>query len=377
MRLCGRSKQLWDWSQVRTNVIIAIVIVIEMFCFEIPTRIVCNLGCCFQSKYLNTIVFALSWHSDPEPDNSESVQPSYFQYNRYVKWTAVPEPTFDYFQNYDNAVEGKNDAVDDQYQGDDGQGGAEVVTVEQLSDEYNPYAAFDIGKCATYSHLWTYDLFLSCAEGDVNCGCQYAVELIDRNLLTCSDIDKCPSECSVCSNCLHSVCDQFLPTSLVASGLNSSAGFTLAAAITTVVLAAWVAHKRKRKSQKGGILGESLMDADGIPYKAKDWSIRIGKDGLPTEQNSKKLKKTQVWLAPDVSTIPKRKAMFPDLLQKGGKTKNKKSAVELSASKKRSSSKRRQLSPVIVTSSNVSIPSSLSSCGGNDDDDLSGNVVDI
>ena len=71
------------------------------------------------------------------------------------------------------------------------------MVVEQLEDEYNPYAAFDIGNCDTYSHLWTYDLFASCATGEASCQCIYTAELMAMELLTCSEIDKCPEEASI------------------------------------------------------------------------------------------------------------------------------------------------------------------------------------
>ncbi len=310
-----------------------------------------------------------------------------------MKWAPVPETQGDdYFTDYGYENENwnqqwnnygydegeNNDAyqyqgrADDnvQYEEEEEVEQAEAVVIEELVEDYNPYAAFDIGKCDTYSHLWSYDLFSSCSAGDEFCECTYAEELMKMGLLSCSDIDLCPHECGVCSNCLHSICDEYLPTALIAHGLQSNTGYALAAVITTVVLAAWVNSKRKRP--KGGILGESLMDADGIPYAKRDWKIKVGKDGLPTDQKSKK--KVSVWLAPDVSTIPKRQPLFPDLLETGEKEKGskKQKLVEMSdvaEPKKRSSSKRRHLTPVIVTSSDVSIPSSLSSCGEADEED--------
>jgi hypothetical protein len=272
--------------------------------------------------------------SDVQPDNSASFLGSYFQYNQLTSWSAVDESssTDDFFTTYGDmnedweTYEGRNDqddaAVDDAAVDDaavdDAAQGAEVVVVSQLDSGYDPYEAFDIGKCDTYAHLWTYDLFVSCDGGNDRCECTYTEELLAMGLLTCSDVSSCPTECGVCANCIHSVCAQFLPSHIIASGVGSNAMFATAAVFGTVLLATCVAfrqHKQEKKP-KGGKLGESLMDDNGILYTSRNWKVSLDKDGQPTTEKDRKNGTTkQVWLAPDVSTIP-IKPLFPDLLKR-------------------------------------------------------------
>ena len=202
--------------------------------------------------------------------------------------------------------------------------------------------------CDTYAHLWTYDLLYSCEGGDELCKCTYTQELLNKNMLSCDDISSCPSECSVCANCLNSICHPPLPTSIIAYGFKANPGLSLAAVVSTVLLAGYVFHRRKNGGK--GLLNEKLMDANGIPYKKRDWKVTLDKYGQPTEVKSWRKKKTKVWLAPDVSTVP-AKPLFPDVLEKG-------QAVDLAESKKQ---KKKRGQPVIVTDSNISVDSSLSS----------------
>jgi len=332
------------------------------------------------------------YQSDLQADNSGSYLSSYFKYNRLTNWAVVEESTDDYFTEYGytnndwQTYEGRNgdDAVganDDQNNQDNDDGGgdesddgaqdeeeeenqAEIIVVNQMDSGYDPYEAFDIGNCDTYSHLWTYDLFLSCADGSQYCECSYTEELIEKGLLLCSDVDSCPIECGVCSNCIYSVCNQMIPSKIIAAGVGSHATAATAAIFSTILLAAFVAFRQRRENKKSELLNERLMDDNETSYTAKNWSVPVNEDGLPTEK-SKTSK--PVWLAPDVSTIP-RKPLFPDLL-KGLK-------VELSpvASNKRSSKsitkKKHHPGPLIVTSSDESIPSSIS-CTSDDSSGLS------
>ncbi len=227
------------------------------------------------------------------------------------------------------------------------------MIVETPSDNYSPYAAFDIGKCDTYSHLWTMDLIISCEGGEEFCKCTFTENLMSQGFLTCDDVSKCPSECGVCASCMHSICNPPLPTSVVARGFRANPGLSLAAIATTILLVAFVVQMRKGSGD--GILNESLMDENGIPYKKRDWRVLLGKNGLPTDRKFWKGKKSKVWLVPDLSTVP-NKALFPDLLEKGEKVET----AERSEPKKQKKSR----NPVIVTSSNVSVQSSLSSRDG-------------
>jgi len=273
--------------------------------------------------------------SDVQPDNSDSFSENFFQYNQLTSWSTVDESaaTDDYFTNsgytngdwetYDGRTDQTDAPVDDAAQEEEEEAEqeeeAEVVVVNELDSGYDPYEAFDIGKCDTYAHLWTYDLFVSCASGDKNCECTYTEELLAMGLLTCSDVSSCPTECGVCANCLNSVCAQFLPSHIVASGIGGNTMFVTAAVFGTVLLATCVAYRQhqQEKNPKGGKLGESLMDDNGVLYTSRNWKVTLDKNGQPTTKKDKKKGTTtkQVWLAPDVSTIPV-KPLFPDLLKR-------------------------------------------------------------
>lgn len=282
----------------------------------------------------------------------------------------------EYGGNYgDAAAEEEEEQQEEQQEEQEEDEEVEVVVVEDNDSGFDPYLAFDIGKCDTYSHLWTYDLFVTCQSGEEFCECTYAEELLNRGYLTCTDIDSCPDECGVCSNCLHSVCDKYKPTSIVASGLQTNAGYAVAVVFSATLLAAFVAWKKKDNFQKVGKLGESLME-DGTSYTSKNWVVPLNKYGLPTTRKSKVEK--QVWLVPDVSTIPK-KPLFPDVL-KGSLTRNDPPGANPtrdppgvnSPSKQRSSKKSSKGDPLhpgpVVVTSEESVPSSLS-CDSNKDDD--------
>jgi len=331
------------------------------------------------------------FQSDPQPDNSDSYLSSFFTFGRFSKWK---ESNDDYFTEYgyvnqnwqtvdetqgryengdDDAYNNVNDDAGQQQQEDDG-----VVVVDEQDSGYDPYQAFDIGKCDTYSHLWTYDLFVSCADGNEYCECTYAIELMRKDLLSCSDLSQCPEECGVCSNCLHSVCDNFLPSQLVASGAdmkNGTSAIVTAAVLGTALLATCVALKRRSGSGWDEDKQERLVDTESS-YSSQNWSVVLDNQGLPAEDQTKgKNKKDKpeskpVWLAPDVSTIPS-KPLFPDLLKGSIKPRTpgpskKSKSVEMAPveapttadAKKKSGNT--GLAPLIVTSSNASVPSSIS-----------------
>ena len=348
--------------------------------------------------------------SDPQPDNSGSYLSSYFHYGQLTKWTETSDDYFtDYgyvnqdwqavdenYQNNQNYYQGRYEDGDENANGDAGQQQEEEedLVVYDLDSGYSPYQAFDIGKCDTYSHLWTYDLFVSCSDGTEHCECTYAIELMKRDLLSCSDLSSCPSECGVCSNCLHSVCDQFLPSQIVASAaVNGMSAIVTAAIFGTVLLATCVALKRNSDGGDGDDgKNERLVDETDSSYSSKNLTIVLNDHGLPVEDQTKAKKKRfwkkntaeskPVWLAPDVSTIP-MKPLFPDLL-KGSirprvprRQEASKKGVEMApvgaptTKDAKNKNDNTSIGPLIVTSSNASVPSSISD-GDSSDSSQSG-----
>eukprot|EP00536_Pseudo-nitzschia_multiseries_P006141 jgi/Psemu1/324216/estExt_fgenesh1_pg.C_1270006 len=264
---------------------------------------------------------------------------SYFQWSQWTSWSEVEGKTDDHFTDYGyanqdwQAYEGRNE-MDDAYvyegneqNNQDNENGQEndnddaaqeqddddaAVVVDQMNSGYDPYMAFDVGNCDTYAHLWTYDLLVSCANGDQYCECTFTEELMRMGLLSCSDAASCPDECGVCSNCINSVCGQYIPSKLIATEIENNKAITTVVILGTICLLLTIliaAHRRRIQSSK---LKESLVD--------KHWMVPVNEEnGLPTDKGKNC---TPVWLAPDVSTIP-RKPLFPDLLKGTIETKKK------------------------------------------------------
>lgn len=161
----------------------------------------------------------------------------------------------------------------------------------------DPYTAFDIATCNSYSHLWTYDLLTSCGSGNGNgqvttCQCTFAQELMYRGLLSCSDARHCPNDCPVCSDCLNLLCGSSTSSGRIAASVGGSgAAIPIAAmALTLLCGASYIAIRRM--NQKGnGSLGESLVEMKNH----ENWLVKVNDDGLPEERGSSF---KPVWLAP-------------------------------------------------------------------------------
>lgn len=331
----------------------------------------------FQSLYV------LCWHSVShkklfiDRSNNSNVKnsggvPDYFQFNKLGQWSVVSDSSTNYVYAYqgrnegddadgDNVEDGaneQNDGADDEKEEEDED---ESIIVNEMNSGYDPYMAFDVGNCDTYAHLWTYDLLVSCADGDQHCECTFTEELMRMGLLSCSDESSCPDECGVCSNCIRSVCGQYVPSKLIASGVKNNAAIATAILFSAILLVVVILFVERRRAKKGK-LNESLMDP-----KERNWMVSVSEDdGLPAEEGKKR---KQVWLAPDVSTVPQQ-PLFPDLLK--GEIEDNTSAsshsskareeedeggVELLATK---SPKRLRPGPWLIPSSNASVPSSIS-----------------
>jgi len=327
-----------------------------------------------------------------------------------TSWAVVEDPTDDFFtefgyqnQNWET-YEGRNDNGDDAaaqeayYTDDAAEAEAEaeeeadgMVVVDQMDSGYNPYEAFDIGTCDTYAHLWTYDLFESCAGGTGLCECSYTEELMAMGLLSCADVSSCPAECGVCANCIHSVCDKYAPSMIVASGMHGNVGLAATAIFSTILIAAYAAFKRceggSSSSKKSGRLGENFLDGDDATektsYTAKNMSVPLDSDGLPTaseppttqqkgffnrnRKNKSNVDSKPVWLVPDISTIP-TKPLFPDLLKKDSID----DEEEFQRQHQRNPQFQRQHqvpTSMIVAPSNASVPSTISFDSNSDGED--------
>jgi len=321
---------------------------------------------------------------------------TYFQWSQWTNWQVAEDSIDDYLTSYGYANQdgqgyqgrsGMDDAYE--YEGDDAGNEAnnqangeydennanqgETIVVSQSNSDYDPYMAFDVGNCDTYAHLWTYDLLVSCTDGDQYCECTYTEELMRMGLLSCSDEASCPDECGVCSNCVKSVCGQFVPSKLIATEIQNNAAISTVVLLgMTLLLSTLVIAVRRRRKNKSGKLEESLMDTI-----EKTWMVPVNEeDGLPNEKGETR---KPVWLAPDVSTIPE-KPLFPDLLKSTADEDTNASlgSHKTPSEKKTSSRKERvvELSPVVseepdsprkhhpglwlIPSSNASVPSSIS-----------------
>jgi len=366
-----------------------------------------NLSITFCASHIKAL---LESGNNNQQHNSENYQ-SYYNWNIWNNWQVVEEQQDDYFTEYgyttqewqqyqgrngdddayegnddgneandqnnqENADDGGNDGGNDSDDGAQQENQGEMVVVNQMNSGYDPYTTFDVEKCDTYAHLWTYDLLVSCEDGDEYCECTFTEELMRMGLLSCSDAEICPDECVVCSNCIRSVCGQFVPSKIIAAGIESNAATAAAAIFATVLFAACFAFRRKRK--KKSLLDESLMDTEedsDMSSSGGNWMVPVNKDGLPDETGESC---KPVWLVPDVSIVP-RESIFPDLLKgtidentdtsessetstRKTKTREEERGVELSpvVSERSNSTKNHHPGPWLVPSANESIASSIS-----------------
>lgn len=161
----------------------------------------------------------------------------------------------------------------------------------------DPYRAFDITQCDTYTDLWTWDLTMSCGAGSGSdeCSCTFAEQLMDMAILSCDDRVDCPANCSICNKCLRLLgCSN----TLVHMGpLTAGKGTISAAVFLTALLSAGVcfARRRKRGETGTGSLEDNLMACE-IERK-NVWKSWI----FPVEMTSDEVK-PRVWLVPDYSS---------------------------------------------------------------------------
>jgi len=110
-------------------------------------------------------------------------------------------------ENQDGASDGKDgrDAYGDD---DDGIDKGDNDDDGNAYDLY-PLQYFNISDCGTYSHLWMWDLALTCDENSTSfegCSCTSAEMLYQYGELECpstfSDSPSCPKNCAVCNTCM-------------------------------------------------------------------------------------------------------------------------------------------------------------------------------
>lgn len=104
-----------------------------------------------------------------------------------------------------NGNDGRNGG--DEYKYDDGYEVNNEDVAEGNDGDENPMMAFSITECETYENLWVWDLAFSCDSDKSleNCECTFTEQLMQQEMITCSDIERCPKECPVCETCFRLV----------------------------------------------------------------------------------------------------------------------------------------------------------------------------
>jgi hypothetical protein len=168
-----------------------------------------------------------------------------------------------------------------------------IVVVTSSDSEYSPYDAFNITQCDTFENLWMSDLLRTCSAGQDSCDCTYAEQLMEKNLLSCSDSPLCPTSCPVCLSCMKRLCgSSVLFISAARTGVRA---LPAAISLLSIVLAGCFFYSRKKK-QGSGDLEENLMDTDSDrSISAKNWTVPVNNSGLPSEHGDTC---KPVWLVP-------------------------------------------------------------------------------
>lgn len=166
--------------------------------------------------------------------------------------------------------------------------------------EIDPYEAFDIKQCDTYDHLWAWDLTMSCGNSTDtwNCTCTYAEELMDNNLLSCSDIGDCPATgCDICYNCLKFLgCQDPLVTVSALAADSTMMAATIFSLLSIGGFCLIYGGKRESKKKRSK-LGAHLMEDDSDANAAWTTSVVAG---VPSENGTEK---QAVWLVPDSNSV--------------------------------------------------------------------------
>ncbi|KAI2510352.1 hypothetical protein MHU86_4076 [Fragilaria crotonensis] len=105
-------------------------------------------------------------------------------------------------------------------------------------------------------------------EGE-NCDCTFAKELMDMELLSCSDASRCPASCGVCMTCMRLLgCanDQQPQGGSTSSSKANTSMYLIGAALCVLVLAAAFILSRRRKDE--GTMGEHLVGSE-IAFEPK------------------------------------------------------------------------------------------------------------
>jgi hypothetical protein len=138
---------------------------------------------------------------------------------------------------------------------------------DSTNSNEDPTANFNIGNCDTYSGLWMWDLSLTCDDVNTldNCECSFAKNLMDDGMLSCEDVSKCPSGCGVCMTCmklLGCTSEQQQQGTTTSSASSNIVPYSIAAAISVILIAgvAYAVSQRKRKEDNS--LGEHLVDEE-------------------------------------------------------------------------------------------------------------------
>lgn len=177
---------------------------------------------------------------------------------------------------------GYNDDVAQNGENDDGDGNAR--------DDFDPYYDFDIETCDTFENLWLWDLSLTCeSDEDLDdCECIFAEELLDLELLSCSDSSLCPAACPICATCMQLIGCTSVTTG-ISSDRTSNTLYVVAAAIGLLVFGL-VYFTARRQREEEGDLHAHLM--------ANEQAAASSPPEAPIPPSSEQ---PNVWLAPDVT----------------------------------------------------------------------------
>lgn len=187
---------------------------------------------------------------------------------------------------------------------------------EDVSTEtYDPYGSFEISQCDTYEKLWIWDLALSCKNDQLldSCQCTFASQLMSQNMLSCSDMSNCPTDCQVCNTCMQLLgCDD--ATGFAALMKSPLFWILLVAGILICGLGCYLVILRRRRDQQNeekGYLNVGLMADDASSTSgSSNGRSRSPLLGSPLSSPDTTPPSSPIWLAP---SIPPRNSTTNDV----------------------------------------------------------------
>lgn len=113
------------------------------------------------------------------------------------------------------------------------------------------------------------DEFLS----NAGCSCSFAEELMENNLLSCEETSLCPSDCRICSICLHMLgCD---PEPTVFRNMSALSILYIVGAAVGMLFFGLVAHYSRKHCGNGSRYRNNDLDQNLLDSKEKDISAAM------------------------------------------------------------------------------------------------------